>query len=259
VIRGIAFGDALDSLATRRLQQVWVQRPHAIGIAHRLCHAKHLATRVAPVRLVHAGRTLTGRGALHRRDHEMPVIGALGQKHDIAHGHLPQATRRVSAPHGVRGLGTQGPHVLTSHLIGLTPARCVPPPIKHRWRYPPPASQATMGQFLEDIGQHPRRFDWSLLGVTALPRVACGLSPARSVLTRRTRTRPSRQAPDEQLSTHPHASCFIGHQPLGPAWILPDVSPGQARLLAKPRADRVFRLGRPALRGLPTRLAPYGK
>jgi hypothetical protein len=77
-----------------------------------------------------------------------------------------------------------------------------------------------MGQFIEDIVQRPRRIERTLRGVTALPRAVCGLSLARGGLTRRTRTRPWRHSPDEQLPTHDDNSLFTGDDSVGHAWIL---------------------------------------
>jgi hypothetical protein len=79
---------------------------------------------------------------------------------------------------------------------------------------------------------------------------------ARGVLTRLTSTRPWPHSPDEHLPTHEHDSLFTGDDPLGHAWILPNLSLGQAPFLAEPGGDMVFGWGPPGLRGLPTRPAP---
>jgi hypothetical protein len=38
---------------------------------------------------------------LHRRDHEMPIIGALWHKNDISHRHIKHAIQNFSAPYGM--------------------------------------------------------------------------------------------------------------------------------------------------------------
>jgi len=65
---------------------------------------------------------------------------------------------------------------------------------------------------------------------------------ARGVFTRSTSTRPSRHSPDEHLPTHEYYSLLTGDDPLGHAWILPDLPLGQAPFLAEPGGDMVFGL-----------------
>jgi hypothetical protein len=106
--------------------------------------------------------------------------------------------------------------VLTGHPIMLNPDLFVGPPIDRGVR-PPPASQATLGQFIEHSVQRPRTIDNSMLGMTALPMDACGISMPRGVLTWHTSLMLWCHIPDKQLPTHAHDSFFTGHTPLGQA------------------------------------------